>query len=87
MSLQSDGTSSNGSQNGCGYNEDGSAYTLNGRDRQAVCLQGSMIGREDKNGPQGDVVNDGVSFTLNTIDRHAVAFAQNQRGEVRLEGL
>lgn len=49
--LQSDGSSSNGSQNGCGYNEDGSAYTLNGRDKQSI------------------------------------AFAQNQRGEVRLEGL
>ena len=38
------------------------------------CLQGSMIGREDKNGPQGDGVNEGTSFTLNTIDRHAVAY-------------
>ena len=51
IAMQSDGTSSNGAQNGCGYNEDGSAYTLNGR------------------------------------DRHAVAFAQNQRNEVRLEGV
>ena len=38
------------------------------------CLQGSMIGREDKNGPQGDGVNEETSFTLNTIDRHAVAY-------------
>lgn len=38
-------------------------------------LQGSMIGREDKNGPQGDGVNQNVCFTLNTIDRHAVVFA------------
>lgn len=38
-------------------------------------LQGSMIGREDKNGPQGDGVNKDVCFTLNTIDRHAVVFA------------
>ena len=36
-------------------------------------LQGSMIGREDKNGPQGDGINEEVSFTLNTIDRHCVA--------------
>ena len=35
-------------------------------------LQGSMIGREDRNGPQGDGVNEDVSFTLNTVDRHAV---------------
>jgi len=51
VSIQGDGTSSNGSQNGCGYNDDGSAYTLNGRDRQSV------------------------------------AFTQNKRDEVRLEGL
>ena len=38
----------------------------------AVCLQGSMIGRKDTNGPQGDGVSEDVSFTLNTIDRHAV---------------
>lgn len=31
-----------------------------------------MIGREEKNGPQGDGVNEDVSFTLNTVDRHAV---------------
>lgn len=37
------------------------------------CLQGSMIGREEKNGPQGDGVNIDKAFTLNTIDRHAVA--------------
>ena len=35
------------------------------------CLQGSMIGRADKNGPQGSEVNLKKSFTLNTIDRHA----------------
>ena len=39
----------------------------------AYSLQGSMIGREDKNGPQGDGINEDVSFTLNTVDRHAVA--------------
>lgn len=37
-----------------------------------VCLQGSMIGRDDKNGPQGNGINEEVSFTLNTVDRHAV---------------
>lgn len=39
----------------------------------SYALQGSMIGREDKNDPQGDGVNEDVSFTLNTVDRHAVA--------------
>lgn len=32
------------------------------------------IGRTDKNGPQGDGVNEDLSFTLNTTDRHAVAY-------------
>lgn len=37
-------------------------------------IQGSAIGREDKNGPQGNGINEDVGFTLNTTDRHAVAF-------------
>ena len=41
---------------------------------ESVCIQGSMIGRTDKNGPQGSGTNKGVCFTLNTIDRHAVAY-------------
>jgi len=40
-----------------------------------VALQGSMIGREDKNGPQGSGVDEDVSFTLNTVDRHGVVYA------------
>ena len=36
----------------------------------SYCLQGSMIGRKDENGPQGDGINEDVAFTLNTIDRH-----------------
>ena len=40
----------------------------------SYAIQGSMIGRADQNGPQGDGVNVDVSFTLNTIDRHAVAY-------------
>lgn len=40
-----------------------------------VSLQGSMIGRSDKNGPQGDGINEDVSFTLNTVDKHAVVYA------------
>ena len=50
---------------------------------KAYSIQGSMIGRADKNGPQGNGINEDVSFTLNTTDRHAVAFACNQRDEVR----
>lgn len=40
-----------------------------------VSLQGSMIGREEKNGPQGSGIDEDVSFTLNTVDRHAIAYA------------
>lgn len=43
-----------------------------GTKQQTFVLQGSMIGREDKNDPQGDGINEDVSFTLNTVDRHAV---------------
>ena len=45
-----------------------------GTKQQTYVLQGSMIGRADKNGPQGDGVNEEVSFTLDTSDRHAVAY-------------
>ena len=44
-----------------------------GMKQQTYVLQGSMIGREEKNGPQGDGINEDVSFTLNTVDKHAVA--------------
>ena len=65
------------------WQESDTANTLNAfdtgdvRTTEAVVysLQGSMIGRADKNGPQGDGVNDDVSFTLNTIDRHGVVYA------------
>lgn len=40
----------------------------------AVCIQGSMIGRTEKNGPQGSGINEDTAFTLNTADRHAVAY-------------
>ena len=40
-----------------------------------VSLQGSMIGRKDENGPQGDGISEDVSFTLNTVDKHAVVYA------------
>ena len=42
---------------------------------ESYALQGSMIGRADKNGPQGDGINEDVSFTLNTCDKHAVVYA------------
>jgi len=62
------------SQNGLGISQDDVSYTLDSLGNHAVCIQGSMIGRADKNGPQGDGINEDVSFTLNTTDRHAVAY-------------
>lgn len=64
-----------GSGNGLGVGNPGDpAPTLTAADRHGVCycIQGSMIGRKDENGPQGSGINEDVSFTLNTIDRHAV---------------
>ena len=52
---------------------DGSPCVDRGPNMVAYALQGSMIGRADENGPQGDGINEDASFTLNTIDRHAVA--------------
>ena len=48
--------------------------TCNQGGMAVVALQGSMIGRADKNGSQGSGVNEDVSFTLDVVDRHAVAY-------------
>lgn len=37
-------------------------------------LQGNMIGRAEKNGPQGNGINEGLCFTLNATDHHAIAY-------------
>lgn len=39
-----------------------------------VAVQGSMIGRKDENGPNGDGYNEEAGYTLNTVDQHAVAY-------------
>ena len=59
-----------------------------GARRSGVAIQGSMIGRSDADGPQGSgIEQDGASYTLNCTDRHGVlAFAQNTRDEVRIQG-
>ena len=46
----------------------------------AYSLQGSMIGRDNKNGPQGDGINEEVCFTQNATDRHGVVHAFKVRG-------
>ena len=48
--------------------------TCNQGGMAVVAVQGSMIGRADKNGPQGSGVNEDMSFTLDAADRHAVAY-------------
>ena len=45
---------------------------------ESYALQGSMIGRKDKNGSQGDGFNEDVAFTLNTVDKHAVVYSINR---------
>ncbi|MDD4493974.1 MAG: DNA cytosine methyltransferase, partial [Eubacteriales bacterium] len=47
----------------------------------AYCLQGNMVGREDKNGPSGSGVNKEVCFTLNAVDRPAVVY-NRQRSDL-----
>ena len=47
-----------------------------GTKQQTFVLQGSMIGRSEKNGPQGSGVNEDVCFTLDTAD-HLSGYPDN----------
>ena len=51
---------------------------------QVIAVQGSMIGRSEKNGPQGSGLS-GVCFTLNTVDRHAVCVGNGQLNQSQLQ--
>jgi DNA (cytosine-5)-methyltransferase 1 len=51
---------------------------------QVIAVQGSMIGRSEKNGPQGSGLSD-VCFTLNTVDRHAVCVGNGQPNQSQLQ--
>ena len=53
---------------------------------KCICIQGSMVGRADTNGPQGSGLNNEVSFTLNTIDRHAVAYTFGKTSRPHFKG-
>jgi len=54
----------------------------------ATVIKVAAIGRKPENGPQyGEVLEDGSCYTLNCTERHAVAFTQNQIGEVRTGGV
>jgi len=56
---------------GAGFSRPGQTSTAH-ENYVAHCLQGSMIGRSNTSGPQGNGVNQEISFTLNTTDRHGV---------------
>lgn len=58
------------------HDKSGTLAARPGIKQQTFVLQGNMIGRENKNGPQGNGINEDVCFTLNTTDRHAVAFCE-----------
>ena len=73
-----DGQDMDHQQNGLGIAKDGSpAYTILATGAQAVAygIQGTMIGRQDHNGPGGQGVTkpDGAMYTLTKTDVHAVA--------------
>ena len=51
----------------------GAVQAQPGMQQTFIAIQGSLIGRQDKNGPQGSGINEDVCFTLNTCDKHAIA--------------
>ena len=70
-----DGRGLDKAQNGKGFNEDDVAYTVDTHATQAVAIQGTVIGRQDHNGPQGSGFDEtGACFTLTKTDNHAVAY-------------
>ena len=73
-----DGREIEKNQNGLGVAEEGApAYTIDQTGAQAVAygIQGSMIGRQDHNGPGGQGITqpDSAMYTLTSTDVHAVA--------------
>jgi len=46
---------------------------------ESYSLQGTMIGRKDKNGPRGSGIKKDISFTIDTVSNHAVAYPDDQR--------
>lgn len=48
-----------------------------------ICIQGSVIGRKESNGPQGSGLNVDKSFTLNATDHHAVCY-ENHANDSRV---
>lgn len=72
---------------GVGYAEEQAPTPMSSQTVEVFSILGNAIGRKAENGPNGKLYgDDGLSPTLTTTDRHAVAFAQNQRDELRLCG-
>ena len=53
---------------------------------ESYSLQGSMIGRKDKNGPRGSGINKDISFTIDTASNHAVVYALDRASFNQGEG-
>lgn len=68
-------------QNGIGVgNETSPAYTIDQTGAQAVAIQGTVIGRQDHNGPGGSGCSDtGEMYTLTSQDTHAVVVASTMQ--------
>jgi hypothetical protein len=84
QAMQADGwrvgkENKDGRGNGLGVGKDGDPCpTLDRSAVPAVAIQGSMIGRQDHNGPAGSGCSSGGEmFTLTSTDIHAVAFPIN----------
>ena len=45
----------------------GGMVVVESLEKPCYCIQGSMIGRKEENGPQGDGINREVAFTLDTV--------------------
>jgi site-specific DNA-cytosine methylase len=76
-------------QNGRGWNDDGSAYTVDTHATQgvAVAIQGTVIGRSETAGPQGSGADvSGAMFTLTKTDVHAVAIGLDEEQNARVDG-
>ena len=85
QAMQSEGwrvgkENQDGRGNGLGVGKDGDPCpTLDRSAVPAVAIQGTVIGRQDHNGPQGSGHSDsGEMFTLNSTDVHAVAIVNMQ---------
>jgi len=74
-----------GRGNGLGVGKDGDPCpTLDRSAVPAVAIQGSMIGRQDHNGPgRSGCSSSGEMFTLTSTDTHAVAFPLDLRNSQR----